>query len=293
LAAINDKMALIASTPAPRIIFVGTSDLAFGIDSEKIGQAFDMPVVNMGLHGGLGYRFDLEAVRPYIQRGDIIIVSAFLPGVSDILFYGHDDGAGVHLWMLKFRPDIVKAIQKPQQWILLIREYTSFIQSMRQTALYSQLSHLYPVSPVPQVAYRRNGFNEYGDLVAHNDLPSTPWPKAVTSPQPTWTFAALANPISTDAPAYLNDFATFVHEQGATIYAIAPPQPRSLVPDPDQLIPAPELAASIAIPLLGSPVNYLYPDDYFYDAPAHLTKIGREARSEQIIKDLSQVLGRR
>ena len=53
-ASLIDKVQRLESIHEPKIVLIGDSNLAFGIDSEKIEEAFDMPVVNMGLHGGLG-----------------------------------------------------------------------------------------------------------------------------------------------------------------------------------------------------------------------------------------------
>src|SRR5258708_4132609 len=48
------------SISRPKIILVGGSNLAFGINSEIIEKEFKMPVVNMGLHAGLGLEFTLN-----------------------------------------------------------------------------------------------------------------------------------------------------------------------------------------------------------------------------------------
>ena len=49
LAAILEKDRLIRNTPSPKIILVGGSNLAFGIDSKAIEDSLGLHVVNMGL----------------------------------------------------------------------------------------------------------------------------------------------------------------------------------------------------------------------------------------------------
>ena len=49
-AATQDKVRLLKQTKGPKIVLIGNSNLAFGIDSAQIEQAFGMPVVNMGVN---------------------------------------------------------------------------------------------------------------------------------------------------------------------------------------------------------------------------------------------------
>ena len=62
------------SIDEPKIVLLGHSSLAFGIDSERIEEAFGMPVVNMGLHGGNGNAFHEEMAKYNVEQGDIYII---------------------------------------------------------------------------------------------------------------------------------------------------------------------------------------------------------------------------
>ena len=53
LMANRDKLHVLSATISPKVVLVGGSNLAFGIDSELISKSLGMPVVNMGLHAGL------------------------------------------------------------------------------------------------------------------------------------------------------------------------------------------------------------------------------------------------
>jgi len=59
---------------SPKIVFIGGSNLPFGLNSERISDETKMPVVDMGLHAGLGLKFMLEEAKPYIRKGDIVIL---------------------------------------------------------------------------------------------------------------------------------------------------------------------------------------------------------------------------
>lgn len=49
--------------------------MAFGFQSEQIEEAFGLPVVNLGLHGGLGNAFHEEMAKINVCEGDIYYLS--------------------------------------------------------------------------------------------------------------------------------------------------------------------------------------------------------------------------
>src|SRR5438105_4157685 len=75
MAAIIDKHKQIDIIKSPKIILGGGSNLAFGIDSKKLETAFNMPVINMGLHAGLGLTFILNELKYSIKKNDIVFLS--------------------------------------------------------------------------------------------------------------------------------------------------------------------------------------------------------------------------
>jgi hypothetical protein len=64
LAVLPNKHRMLRETSSPRIIFLGGSNLCFGLDSRRIADTFDMPVVNLGLHAGIGLKFMMEDLKP-------------------------------------------------------------------------------------------------------------------------------------------------------------------------------------------------------------------------------------
>ena len=70
-----DKHNRLDSLPSPKIVFVGGSNLAYGLNSKRVEDSLQMSVVNMGLHAGFGLKFILNEVKPYINKGDIVVLS--------------------------------------------------------------------------------------------------------------------------------------------------------------------------------------------------------------------------
>src|SRR4030042_1466434 len=84
--ALVDKHRLLKTTPQPRIIFEGDSNLAFGLDSGMIKKETGYNIINMGLHGGLGLIYSMDELKPYLKQGDIEI---FIPDSA------HYSGSGI------------------------------------------------------------------------------------------------------------------------------------------------------------------------------------------------------
>ncbi len=60
LAILIDKHKIAEKINTPKIILVGGSNLAFGIDTKVLGEYLGIPVANMGLRAELGVDFMLR-----------------------------------------------------------------------------------------------------------------------------------------------------------------------------------------------------------------------------------------
>lgn len=100
---------------SPKIVVVGGSNLAFGLDSAMIEQATGRGVVNMGMDGFLGVRFMLAEVEPFIASGDLVVV-AFEHGA----YYNDEDGsAGNQFAVVKAYPQNASLLSQEQQLAIL------------------------------------------------------------------------------------------------------------------------------------------------------------------------------
>ena len=72
-AALKDKVDRIMSIDEPKIVLIGNSNLAFGMQSQLIEEEFGMPVVNLGLHGSTGHPIIEEVAKLNVNPGDIYI----------------------------------------------------------------------------------------------------------------------------------------------------------------------------------------------------------------------------
>ena len=70
----NAKRERLAKTAGARIILVGGSNLKYGVDSPRLERVLGRPVVNMGLHAGLGIVYSLNHIMRHVHPGDCVVV---------------------------------------------------------------------------------------------------------------------------------------------------------------------------------------------------------------------------
>lgn len=69
----SHKVELLEKTLQPRVVFIGGSNVAFGLDSKTISDSLNINVINFGLHGGIGARFITEDCYNLVKDGDIVV----------------------------------------------------------------------------------------------------------------------------------------------------------------------------------------------------------------------------
>lgn len=162
------KVELLEKTPQPRMVFIGGSNLPFGINSKLIGEAMNRHVINFGLHGGLGVRYLLTDCRPYLKRGDVAVLQFEYEH-----FYNSGQGESYLLFMManNWRKCYLLDFA---QWRTIISEIPSEAMFNLKRLRRSITKHTLD-TPVngKRFDYAKSGFNEWGDEVAHFQYPST------------------------------------------------------------------------------------------------------------------------
>ena len=161
-----DKIEILKASlqnPSQRIIFLGGSNLAFGLDSELIEKSLenilntDITVINMGLHAGIGLNRLINQILPYLREQDIVILvpeygqfSKQINGFGTAWFLERDI---LHTPLLKMRK---------RGFLTFPTEFLSYLKETFKK----------PVGGTTDTAsaYRRDAFNSYGDLIGHLSL---------------------------------------------------------------------------------------------------------------------------
>lgn len=260
-----DKQERIKTLKGKRIILVGGSNLAFGVISPLIEKELGIPVVNMGLHAGLGINYILSEVEDYIHKEDIVIVSPEYHHFTSRSMYNGEDV----LVALAFdvNRECMKHI-KTSQWISLLPQI--FLYSSKKLINLSNN----PVDSFEQL-FNRGSFNMYGDEVAHYGLPS-----AISSGHK----ETLKKEISYRSIKRLKTFQTHTKSKGATLIITACPYPEKQYSKDSAIINSVSCELEKAgLHLSIKPQECLLPDSMMFNSYFHPTKEGAEIRTRQLI----------
>ncbi len=267
-ASLIDKVQRLESIHEPKIVLIGDSNLAFGIDSEKIEEAFGMPVVNMGLHGGLGNAFHEEMARLNITEGDIYIICHC--SYSDDGLLKNSELAWI---TLENHPSLWKILRK-EDYLPMIKSYPVYLKKC--IALWLTDSG----NKMDEGVYSRAAFNEYGDIEwADNGQEYVFKDGDIFVPQ-----------ISDNVCERLNDLNIYLKERGATLLIAGYPITKNeTTPEAELYIKfQKELEEQLDVPVISDFTDYFYPENYFLNTEYHLNTLGKRERTAQLISDLKR-----
>lgn len=279
LAAVLEKDRLIRNTQSPKIILVGGSNLAFGIDSKMMQDSLGLSVVNMGLYAKLGLRYMLAQVRPYIHQGDVVVV---VPEYDQ--FYG-DFANGdntLNTALLYAPPDripdfirsysIVDVVLRPR----VENARRAFLQAL--AASVGRKAEFFPPDTNP--VYNRHSFNQYGDVVSHKDRKGLNPDSIYVKPLPPMRDF---NRKTLDDLNAIEDKARDVKAHAYFMFPSYIDRSYAInVAAIDSL--SKKLRGGMSIPIVGTPRDFIYPKQDFFDTRYHLTWDTRPARTEKMIQ---------
>lgn len=273
-ASMVDKTNRLQSIEGPKIVLLGNSNLAFGMNSERLSQLTGMPVVNMGLHGGVGNAFNESVAKLNVCEGDIYIIvhdnwsdndTIKNPELAWITMENHPQLLRLIRW--KDIPSLAKAF--PTYLRKCVHMWGTQTGNAEQTN-----------------AYRRSAFNEYGDNI---------YPRPQTEGEIELEKVTI-NPVSDVAANRVKKLQAYLEARGATLYVAGYPicvsdkTPTEAEYDAFEADLKQKLGHTDAHPIVISHYNdYRYDLSYFYDSYLHLTDAGIILRTDQLYQDITNV----
>jgi len=281
LAAVLEKDRLIRTTPSPKIILVGGSNLAFGIDSRMMEDSLGLRVVNMGLYAKLGLRYMLAQVKPYIRRGDVVII---VPEYDQ--FYGKfSEGDNTLNTALLYAPSdripdfirsysVVDVVLRPR--VENVRR--SFLEATAD--LFGVKDKYFPPDTNP--VYNRHSFNRYGDVVSHLGKKSMNPDSIYVKPLPP------RKEFNRRTLDELNEIGDASRANGAHSYFLFPSYiDRSHAINTEAIEWLRQrLSDGMRVPILGTARDFVFPSSWFFDTRFHLNELGRGPRTVKMIEIL-------
>lgn len=276
---LSDKFDRLNEIDEPKIVLVGGSALAFGVDSKIIEKYTEMPVVNFGLYAALGTKLMLDLSRSGINRGDIILICPELEAQTYSLYFNSET--------------TLQAMDGNFEMLFHVGEENFFplLSGMWKFAKEKLSIMKSGDAPNPDGVYNSKNFNEYGDLVypRKNNVMSLYYDENV-----------MINPdvsiISEDFIDYINDYVSYAKLRGASVYfGFAPMNEQGILQKDclDELaVFEKTLKGMLDCPVISNIKDYVYEAGYFYDTNFHLNDAGKIVNTVNLTKDLLLEMGK-
>lgn len=269
---------LLKETPGPRIILVGGSNVSFGIDAELMQRTLGVPVINDGLHAGLGLA-PLRELEEYIHPGDVIIISL---EYNLFAYQNVMDGDPTFLsdW-IEYAPRRTQYLSKP--W----KETPGIYAIMLQRKVNRKVNTYLFGGSLDEVRniFVGTKYDLNGDFIGHLQDTSTNQQKIPATPYP-------VSGIQEEIFVFLENFNRTAHEKGAQVYFEAPASRQSNCKATGKTSMAnffKTFKERSSIPLLTPLEDVCLPNKYFFDTEYHLNAQGRELRTKRLIENWLKV----
>lgn len=264
------KMDILKNTSKPRVIFIGGSNLSFGLDSKMIQDSLGMNPVNMAIHASIGLKYMMDKILPQISAGDVVVVCAEYEQFNDGYAYGREE-------LLRTIFDVkTNSLNE-----ISIKQWYHVSPFIPKYALSKFVISEYLKSKNDEAHYLESAFNQYGDVTSHWNL------KAAT----VQAFPNHLGSIDLDVIGLLSEFnAEAISRGGRVILTFPGLQATSFRNNSQNIDTYFSVLETSGFTLAGNPTRYIIPDSLIFDTPYHLTRVGTAIRTNLLIHDLRPLL---
>ncbi|HEY9711851.1 MAG TPA: hypothetical protein V6C72_00175 [Chroococcales cyanobacterium] len=287
-ASIIDKQKRLETITSPKLVLVGGSNLALGLDSSLLKRQLEIEPVNMGLTINCGLAFELEQVRDHLRQGDVVVIS---PEYEYFMQNARGNGwifelpkllPEASLWTFKTTTEspvvIAGSFNTFSGWL---RSKWDFWRGManKYVASGGQAGLLPPKNWGEKDFLGRKNFDSYGDLLGY---------LKVKPPEQICVENWQVDKINADAVKLLNNFARDAKARGATVLLVPPPLPDTVFERHAVEIATiyNGLKEQVRIPFIAAPERYEFPVGQFFDSYYHLRGSARQERSQRLSQDI-------
>ena len=278
LGELADKYALLCDTDDPKIIVIGGSSVAFGLDSAALEEATGYKVVNFGLYATLGTKIMLDLSEANINSGDIIILAPELDSQTLSLYFNATSAwqglEGDYSMLFHVGSDNISAL------IAHLPDYLS----KRADALINGTT----LSPTG--VYRHDSFNEYGDICY-----ARPYNVMTFQYDRTQTITLTPDIFDEDFIEYLNKYIDRAQHRGAEVYFTFCPMNESAL-DKDTTEESIQefydyVSETLHCEVISDPNDSIMDQGYFFDTNYHLNDAGVKVHTAHLAADILRTLG--
>lgn len=277
--ALDEKVERLRETDGDKIVVVGGSSVAFGLDSSIIESYTGMPVVNFGLYASLGTKLMLDLSLPHIKTGDIVILAPEIDAQTLSLYFN----GGTTLRALDGNFGKLVGSIPYENYGSLLGASWDFTKE--------KLGYLLGDAPVYNGIYSASSFNEYGDVklgMRENNAMDGYYDANLPV-----TFDEEI--LSEDFCEYVNSYIKTCESRGAEVWFSWCPVNSLGIKEgttEDDILAFEEfMQKKINANFISNITNYIIKENYFYDTNFHLNDSGVILRSVRLCEDILMELG--
>jgi len=273
-AALPVKYDRLNSVKSGKIVVIGGSSVAFGIDSKLVEKELGMPCVNFGLYAAFGLKPMLDLSEDAIGKGDIVIIAPEFSSQMYSDYVGYD----YLLQACEGRTDMALDLGISYAGGM-ISELSSYVEEAKKVRSLGGLK----VSGV----YALSSFDKYGDIVYERDV------NVMDGMFSADNLPEINESLVTDAfVSLVNEYAKKAKAKGASVYfSFCPLNALSAESIPQEDIEAflEKLEQELDVEIIGSLDDHMLDAGYFYDSNFHTNEAGTIFNTVLLINDLKRV----
>lgn len=265
------KDSLLKNVASPRIIFVGGSNLSFGLNSQMIKDSLHKNPINTGIHASIGLSYMMSNSLKFIKQGDIVVLVPEYQQYYGDYAYGTD---GEELTRTIFDVNISKIkLLNMRQLVNVFKVLPKYSLSKFKPGEYNNQEE--------NDIYGINSFNSYGDADKHWGLK-----KQVFSP-----YGDLGSQLNESVFEEIKSYQTEITKKKGILFISYPGYQDSSYQNSANSIKNVEKQLNKDFScIIGTPERYKIPDSLMFNTPYHLSKKGVDYRTGLLISDIKAAI---
>lgn len=263
----------LSNTEGPKILMIGGSSIAFGLDVEMMEDFYkDYTVCPFGLYGAIGTKAMLELALDHISQGDIVIISPEISEQTMSLYFSAQD-----MWKaMDSDLSMIGSLSGEDLGKMVSGVFSYLSEKLRYIRLGKK--------PQPDDVYAKASFG--GNCRMTYDRPYNQMPLLYDD---TALVSYSTELIQKEFIDYINEYYEACYKKGAEVYYNFCPVNRLSVEEAAEIEPFFVcLNESLHFPILGNPQDYLFDAEWFYDSNFHMNTRGMIVYTARVVEDLGR-----
>ena len=281
-AQLSELYTKLKETEGKKIVIVGGSNVAFGVDSAQMEYTLancglDYTVCNFGLYAAVGTSAMLELSEDFLGEGDVVVLAIEPTSETFSTYFG----ATAMLKCAETNTEMLLHLSESQQ-SNLVGNYISYLQERAEIQRTG-------IAPQVEGVYAKSSFDYNGDMSYQRE--GNAMILGYDSASPIDLAGITFEPAFTEQ---VNDYIAAAEQKGATVVMSFSPMNRGAIVDAsDDTVYSffRALQEQFHCQIISNPNHYIMDSGWFYDSNFHLNDAGAEIRTYNLTCDLLNYLG--